>query len=62
MLRTAGVTSVALVFLHGYANPAHEKQAARAIAHAPELFVTSSHQVVREIREYERASTTVASA
>ena len=63
VLRTAGVTSVALVFLHAYANPAHEEQAARAIAaHAPELFVTPSHQVVREIREYERASTTVASA
>ena len=63
VLRAAGVTSVALVFLHAYANPAHEEQAARALAaHAPELFVTPSHQVVREIREYERASTTVASA
>ncbi|HEV2186300.1 MAG TPA: hydantoinase/oxoprolinase family protein [Stellaceae bacterium] len=63
VLRAAGVTSVALVFLHAYANPAHEEQAARAIAaHAPELFITPSHQVVREIREYERASTTVASA
>ena len=63
ILRAAGVTSVAVVFLHAYANPAHEEQAARAIAaHAPELFVTPSHQVVREIREYERASTTVASA
>jgi len=63
VLRAAGVTSVALVFLHAYANPVHEEEAARAIAaHAPELFVTPSHQVVREIREYERASTTVASA
>ncbi len=62
-LRAVGVTSVAVVFLHAYANPAHEEQAARAIAaYAPELFVTPSHQVVREIREYERASTTVASA
>ena len=62
-LRAGGVTSVALVFLHAYANPAHEVAAARAIAaHAPELYVTASHEVVREIREYERASTTVASA
>jgi N-methylhydantoinase A len=62
-LCAAGVTSVALVFLHSYANPAHEIAAARAIAaHAPELYVTASHEVVREIREYERASTTVASA
>src|SRR5262249_29015906 len=37
VLRAAGVTSVALVFLHAYANPAHEEQAARAIAaYAPE--------------------------
>ena len=62
-LRAAGAASVAIVFLHAYANPVHEAQAARAIAeHAPELFVTPSHEVVREIREYERASTTVASA
>ncbi|HEX6442147.1 MAG TPA: hydantoinase/oxoprolinase family protein [Stellaceae bacterium] len=62
-LRTAGVESVAIVFLHAYVNPAHEIAAARAIAaHAPELYVTASHEVVREIREYERASTTVASA
>jgi N-methylhydantoinase A len=62
-LRADGVTSVALVFLHAYANPAHEAAAAAAIeAHAPGLFVTPSYQVVREIREYERASTTVASA
>jgi N-methylhydantoinase A len=62
-LRAHGVNSVALVFLHAYANPAHEAAAAAAIAaHAPGLFVTPSHQVVREIREYERASTTVARA
>src|SRR5258708_14158618 len=62
-LRAAGADSIALMFLHSYANPAHEQQAARAIAaYAPELFVTPSHEVVREIREYERASTTVASA
>jgi N-methylhydantoinase A len=62
-LRAADVSSIALVFLHSYANPTHEQQAARAIAlHAPDLFLTPSHEVVREIREYERASTTVASA
>jgi N-methylhydantoinase A len=62
-LRADGVNSIALVFLHAYANPAHEAAAAAAIAaHAPGLFVTPSHQVVPEIREYERASTTVASA
>ena len=62
-LQAAGATSIALVFLHAYANPAHEAAAARLIAeHRPALFVTPSHEVVREIREFERASTTVASA
>ena len=63
VLQAAGVTSVAIVFLHAYADPAHEQAAARAIADwAPGLKVTASHEVVPEIREYERASTTVASA
>ena len=62
-LVAAGVTSVAIAFLHAYANPAHERQAARLIAaHAPALFVTTSHEVAAEIREFDRFSTTVASA
>jgi len=59
----AGVTSIAVVFLHAYANPDHEAMAARLIAERhPELAVTASHEVAAEIREYERASTTVANA
>ncbi|MEJ1977716.1 MAG: hydantoinase/oxoprolinase family protein [Acetobacteraceae bacterium] len=62
-LRSRGVASVAILFLHAYANPAHEIEAARLIAaHAPELFVTTSHEVAPEIREYDRFSTTAASA
>lgn len=62
-LVAVGVTSVAVAFLHSYANPAHERQAARLIAeHAPALFVTTSHEVAAEIREFDRFSTTVASA
>jgi N-methylhydantoinase A len=62
-LVAAGVQSVAILFLHAYINPAHEAEAARLIAaHAPGLFVTTSHQVAPEIREFERFSTTVASA
>ena len=62
-LAAAGVTSVAVVFLHAYANPAHEAAAAQAItARHPGLHVTASHEVAAEIREYERASTTVANA
>ena len=63
VLQAAGVTSVAIMFLHSYANPAHEKAAATAIAEwAPGLHVTPSHEVVPEMREFERVSTTVASA
>jgi N-methylhydantoinase A len=59
----AGVESIAVVFLHAYANPRHEAQAARLIAKRhPKIAVTTSHEVAPEIREYERASTTVANA
>jgi len=58
-----GVESVAIVFLHSYANPAHEEAAAAAVARAyPDLFVTTSHEVAPEIREYERCSTAVINA
>jgi N-methylhydantoinase A len=62
-LAAAGVTSIAVVFLHAYTNPRHEAQAARLIARRhPKIAVTTSHEVAPEIREYERASTTVANA
>ncbi|HEX9418389.1 MAG TPA: hydantoinase/oxoprolinase family protein, partial [Methylomirabilota bacterium] len=59
----AGVTSIAVVFLHAYANPRHEREAARAIAKRHRgVAVTTSHEVAPEIREFERASTAVANA
>jgi len=59
----AGVRSIAVVFLHSYANPRHEVQAARIIGERhPDVAVTASHEVAAEIREYERASTAVANA
>jgi N-methylhydantoinase A len=62
-LAAAGVTSIAVVFLHAYANPRHETLAAKLIARRhPKIAVTTSHEVAPEIREYERASTTVANA
>ncbi len=58
-----GVTSIAIVFLHAYANPRHEADAAKLIAKRyPKIAVTASHEVAPEIREYERASTTVVNA
>src|SRR4030095_3594093 len=59
----AGVTSIAVVFLHSYANPRHEREAARLIAKRHRgVAVTTSHEVPQEIREFERASTAVANA
>lgn len=62
-LRQAGVTSIAIVFLHAYANPVHEERAAELLrTHFPEMFISTSSEVSPQIREYERTSTTVANA
>jgi len=59
----AGVTSIAIVFLHAYANARHEVEAARVVTRRHRgVAVTTSHEVAPEIREYERASTAVANA
>jgi N-methylhydantoinase A len=59
----AGAESLAIVFLHAYANPCHEAEAARIVMRLfPRLAVTTSHEVAPEVREFERASTTAANA
>jgi N-methylhydantoinase A len=58
-----GVEAVAVCFLFAYANPAHEQAAAGIIrAIAPDLYVSLSHEVNPEWREYERTASTVANA
>ena len=58
-----GVNSVAIVFLHSYANAKHEQRARDLIRKAhPNLFVSISSEVSPQIREYERSTTTVANA
>ena len=62
-LRSEKIDALAISFLHAYVNPAHEERARAVIAAAlPNLAITLSHEVCREIREYERTSTTVANA
>ena len=62
-LRDEHVESVAISFIHGYRNPAHEARArAILLEETPGLYVSVSHEICPEIREYERASTTVANA
>ncbi len=58
-----GVQAIAILFLHSYRNPAHEQRAKAIIeAHFPQLFVTASHELSQEYREYERTSTAAANA
>ena len=63
VLQAARIEAVAISFLHAYINPAHEQRAGELLAAAmPDLAITLSSDVCREIREYERTSTTVANA
>lgn len=62
-IRAEGIESVAIGFLHSYANSAHEQRAGELIAAAlPDVSVTLSSDVCPEIREYERLSTACANA
>jgi N-methylhydantoinase A len=62
-LMAGGVTSLAVVFLHSYANQIHERRAIELLARRyPDLTLSASVDVAPEIREYERTSTTVINA
>lgn len=57
------VDAVAVVLLHAYQNPQHEREIARIFAEtAPDLAVVVSSDIAPEWREYERTSTTAVSA
>jgi N-methylhydantoinase A len=61
--REQGAESIAICFLHAYANPAHEQRAAAVVRAAwPEAVVSASHELSSEWREFHRASTTVLNA
>ncbi|HEY2185024.1 MAG TPA: hydantoinase/oxoprolinase family protein, partial [Xanthobacteraceae bacterium] len=58
-----GIEAVAVCFLHAYANPEHERTAGGLVRTAlPTAYVSLSHEILREYREYERISTTVVNA
>ncbi len=62
-LSAAGVESVAVAFLHAYANPDHERRTGALLrAQLPSLRITLANEVCPEIREYERTSTAIANA
>ena len=58
-----GIEAVAVCLLHAYANPVHEQRVGQLLRAAyPDLFITLSHEILREFREYERTSTTALNA
>jgi 5-oxoprolinase (ATP-hydrolysing)/N-methylhydantoinase A len=62
-LADEGVAAIAVCFLHAYRNPEHERAAAALLRREfPQLAVSLSSEVVAELREYQRATTTCANA
>lgn len=58
-----GVEAIGIIFLHSYINPTHELEAKSMIKELwPDVYITTSHEITRELREYERTSTTVLNA
>src|SRR3954466_1912557 len=62
-IRRSGATSVAVCFLHSYLNPVHELAAVERLAkELPGIRVSRSSDVLPQIKEYERVSTTIVNA
>jgi N-methylhydantoinase A len=62
-LKAEGIEAVAVCFLHSYTNPEHEREAGDIIREVlPDAYLSLSHDILREYREFERTSTTVVNA
>ncbi|MDP1966100.1 MAG: hydantoinase/oxoprolinase family protein [Reyranella sp.] len=62
-LKALDVEAVAVCFLHSFTNETHERRAGAILAEElPGIAISLSCEVCPEIREYERASTTIANA
>lgn len=62
-LETAGVEALAIMFMHSYRNAEHEVIAKTYFRKRfPEMYITASHELSQEYREYERTSTVAANA
>lgn len=63
LFREQGVEAVAISYLWSFLNPSHEQRTAAILRdELPGVFVTMSHEVLPQIRAYERHSTTVLNA
>ena len=62
-LKAQGIEAVAVLLLHSYRNPDHERRVKAILQEEiPGAFVTASHELSQEYREFERVSTAVANA
>ena len=62
-IKQSGATSVAVCFLHSYLNPVHELAAVERLTQAlPGISISRSSDVLPQIKEYERVSTTIVNA
>jgi N-methylhydantoinase A len=63
IIKEEGFEAVAVLFLHSYRAPEHEVRMCEILRQTePKLFVSASHELSREYREYERTSTVAANA
>jgi N-methylhydantoinase A len=63
IIKAEGFESVAVLFLHSYRAPEHEIRMCEILREIdPKLFLSASHELSREYREYERTSTVAANA
>lgn len=62
-LKKEKIESLAVCFINSFVNPIHELKVKEIVTRcAPEIFLSISYEVLPQIREYERTSTTVANA
>ena len=59
----SGLNALAICFLHSYANPQNELLVAKELtSRLPDIFISTSHEIAAEYREYERFSTVALNA
>jgi N-methylhydantoinase A len=63
LLDKRGIEAVAVVYLNSFMNPQHEHRTLQAIGKAlPNAYACASYEILPELKEFERTSTTVANA
>lgn len=61
-IKAAKIEAIAVCFMHSWRNPDHEIQAGEFLRRNTDCFVSCSHEISREFREFERTTTTALNA